>query len=90
MNICGKVDLETPEKILCIAEDHNWFINHHHIESKETLKTVYFGIELSSNRSLLNGPKFNLKYELTNRIYLGPTSTDNDLSFLMCHQGLID
>ena len=31
--------------------------------------------------------KFNIKYKLSNRIYLGPTSTDNDLAFLMCNQG---
>jgi tRNA (guanine10-N2)-methyltransferase len=33
--------------------------------------------------------KFNSPYELKNRIYLGPTSTDNDLAFMMCNQALI-
>jgi len=27
------------------------------------------------------------QYDLKNRIYLGPTSTDHSLSFLMCNQG---
>ena len=29
MNICGKVNLDTPEIILAIAEDHTWFNKHH-------------------------------------------------------------
>lgn len=33
--------------------------------------------------------KFNFKYELNKRIYLGPTSADNDLAFLMCNQALV-
>jgi tRNA (guanine10-N2)-methyltransferase len=46
---------------------------------------VYFGLELSNFRDLKNH-KFNLRYDLANRIYLGPTSTDNDLAFLMINQ----
>ena len=33
--------------------------------------------------------KFNNRYELSKRIYLGPTSADNDLAFMMCNQGRI-
>ncbi len=31
----------------------------------------------------------NLKYDLRTRAYLGPTSCDNDLAFLMANQGAI-
>ena len=33
--------------------------------------------------------KFNGMYELNKRVYLGPTSTFNDLAFLMCNQALV-
>lgn len=33
--------------------------------------------------------KFNTVYELSKRIYLGPTSADNDLAFMMCNQAKI-
>lgn len=33
--------------------------------------------------------KFNTPYELSKRIYLGPTSADNDLAFMMCNQGKV-
>lgn len=48
---------------------------------------MYFGILLCNNK--IATAKFNNKYELSKRIYLGPTSTDNDLAFLMCNQALI-
>lgn len=31
-----------------------------------------------------------MKYQLGNRIYLGPTSTDNDLAFMMCNQANVE
>ncbi len=34
--------------------------------------------------------KFNNPFELNKRIYLGPTSTDNNLAFLMCNQALVE
>lgn len=51
------------------------------------MKKVYFGIELCTNK--IATAKFNSNFELNKRIYLGPTSTDNDLAFLMCNQGLV-
>lgn len=48
---------------------------------------MYFGIELGRNH--IATAKFNYKYELRKRIYLGPTSTDNDLAFMMCNQALV-
>jgi tRNA (guanine10-N2)-methyltransferase len=51
------------------------------------MRQVYFGIELCRNK--IGTAKFNCKFELSKRIYLGPTSTDNDLAFLMCNQALV-
>ena len=44
-------------------------------------------MELCSNQ--IATAKFNHQYELNKRIYLGPTSTFNDLAFLMCNQALV-
>jgi tRNA (guanine10-N2)-methyltransferase len=49
---------------------------------------VYFGLDLANNRQY--GSKISMKYRLSERAYLGPTSTDSELAFLMCHQANID
>lgn len=75
-------------KRLQLIEQHKWYQKHHETSTNETLEKVYFGIELSSCK--INKAKFNIKYQLSNRIYLGPTSADNDLAFLMCNQANIE
>lgn len=42
------------------------------------------GTNLSASKT-----KFNYPYRLSNRIYLGPTSADNDLAFMMCNQAQV-
>lgn len=85
LNILGKVNVNAPQRIFDLIEDHKWYEGHHWESSESTLQRIYFGVELSNFRDLKNH-KFNLRYELPQRIYLGPTSTDNDLAFLMIHQ----
>lgn len=80
--------MKNATKRLQIIEQHKWYQNHHEQSSDATLEKVYFGVELSSCK--LGSAKFNMKYQLGNRIYLGPTSTDNDLAFLMCNQANIE
>lgn len=75
-------------KRLQLIEQHKWYQKHHETNTNETLEKVYFGIELSSCK--INKAKFNIKYQLSNRIYLGPTSADNDLAFLMCNQANVE
>jgi tRNA (guanine10-N2)-methyltransferase len=89
LRVLGKVHANAPERIFDLIEDHRWFEGHHRDPSESTLRRVYFGVELSNFRDLKNR-KFNLKFELPQRIYLGPTSTDNDLAFLMIHQCQIE
>jgi tRNA G10 N-methylase Trm11 len=69
------------------VEEHSWYQGHHKETYETTLRQVFFGIELSRNK--IATAKFNSKFELNKRIYLGPTSTDNDLAFLMCNQALV-
>lgn len=45
-----------------------------------------FGLEAAS---LKEGPRFCSKYRLSKREYLGPTSTDNDLAFLMVNEARV-
>lgn len=87
-DIRGKVDMKKATKKLQLIEQHKWYQNHHEVPSEQTLEKVYFGVELSSCK--LNKAKFNIKYQLGDRIYLGPTSTDNDLAFMMCNQANIE
>lgn len=34
MEIKGKVDLDTPEVIIALVEDHKWFNKHHEVPSE--------------------------------------------------------
>lgn len=84
MDIRGKIDVKNAAKKYQLIEHHDWYEGHHHDDTDQTLKRVYFGIELSSCK--IGRAKFNNLYQLSHRIYLGPTSADNDLAFLMCNQ----
>ena len=87
LNVRGHVTFKNPKIRYQLVEFHEWYQKHHLTSTDQTLKHVYFGIELSCNHK--STAKFNQAYELKKRIYLGPTSTDNDLAFLMCNQALI-
>lgn len=87
LDVQGKIDIKKAKKRVQLVEEHKWFQGHHELDSSETLEKVYFGMELSSSK--IGNAKFNIKYELSKRIYLGPTSADNDLAFLMCNQGKV-
>lgn len=53
---------------------------------RDVFQRFYFGLEVGS---LSLGPRFYSKYRLSEREYLGPTSTDNDLAFLMVNEALV-
>lgn len=87
MDIRGKVDIKKATKRLQLVEQHAWYYGHHETSTETTLEKVFFGIELSSSK--LGKAKFNNNFKLSDRIYLGPTSADNDLAFMMCNQGRV-
>ena len=65
-----KVDLKTPQVVFRI------------IENKED-HLIYFGREVATSRE--EDDTFYHKYDLRKRPYLGPTSTDHLLAFLMAN-----
>jgi tRNA G10 N-methylase Trm11 len=54
------------------------------IENQED-HVIYFGLQLVNNR--VEEDTYHFKYDLKKRPYLGPTSTDHQLAFLMANQG---
>ena len=66
------VDLKNPEMIFKVLEN-------------DADHTIYFGLEVASNR--VEEDTFHWKFDLKKRPYLGPTSTDSQLAFLMANQG---
>lgn len=68
------VDLKNPEIIFKIIEN-----SEDHV--------IYFGTEVASNR--VEEDTFHYKFDLKKRPYLGPTSTDHQLAFLMANQGQV-
>ena len=87
LDVRGKIDIKKATKRFQLIEQHSWYHGHHETEVESTLEKVFFGTELSSCK--LGRAKFNINYQLGQRIYLGPTSADNDLAFLMCNQARI-
>ena len=53
---------------------------------RDVSQVFYFGLEAAG---LPVGPRFYSQYRLSKRDYLGPTSTDNDLAFLMVNEALV-
>lgn len=53
---------------------------------RDVSQVFYFGLEAAG---LPSGPRFHTQYSLSKRDYLGPTSTDNDLAFLMVNEALV-
>ena len=66
------VDLLNPELILHLIDDAR-------------NNQIIFGRQVSTARDA-NGKSFFAKYDLEKRPYLGPTSTDHELAFLMANQ----
>jgi tRNA G10 N-methylase Trm11 len=64
------VDLKNPEIIFKVIENA---VDH----------VIYFGTEVTSNR--VEEDTFHYKFDLKKRPYLGPTSTDHQLAFLMAN-----
>ncbi|KAL4471452.1 hypothetical protein ABPG74_008345 [Tetrahymena malaccensis] len=92
LNMRGKIDLKNPQKKFWIMERHvDPFTKQTDSSITNTLLDIYFGVEIGRSKSCTRiSQKENQtnKYDLRQRAYLGPTSTDNILSFLMCNQGL--
>lgn len=74
----GKVDLKTPQEKL-------WIIENYDKEDNLNPKKIYFGREIIKRPK--GGKKFHGKYVLNQRPFLGPTSTDNDLAFMIVFTG---
>lgn len=76
----GKVDLKKFKNRFWIIENYDNVDDLKEGET-QTLKKIFFGREIVKRPR--GGKKFHGIYELTNRIFLGPTTADNDLAFLM-------
>jgi len=73
----AKCDLKNPQRVFYMIENH----------SPETgLKMKYLAKDIFATR---RHKPFATRFRLSDRIFLGPTSTDAELSFLMCNQGLV-
>jgi tRNA (guanine10-N2)-methyltransferase len=61
------------------------------LEVQEENKTdIYFGYIVANSRwHPRRDETFHQKYDLKKRPYLGPTSTDHELAFLMANQGMV-
>ena len=46
---------------------------------------IIFGRQVASSRNTSTHKTFFAKYDLNKRLYLGPTSTDHELAFLMAN-----
>ena len=66
------INLVNPDMIFKIIEN-------------QTDHVIYFGLQLVDNR--VEEDTYHFKYDLRKRPYLGPTSTDHELAFLMANQG---
>ena len=73
--LAENVELHNPEVILKVIDDTR-------------NQRVIFGREVSEQRDA-EGKTFFSKYNLDKRPYLGPTSTDHELAFLMANQACI-
>lgn len=62
------VDLKNPQVVFKVVENREDHM-------------IYFGTEVASNR--VEEDTYHYKYDLKQRPYLGPTSTDSQLAFLM-------
>ena len=73
----AKCNLKSPERVFIIAENFTKDLK---------LKNKYFGKDIGN---IIKRKCYIHEYRLTNRAFLGPTSTDENLAFLMNNQGLV-
>lgn len=80
LNFKGKVNLRNFKSRFWVIENYS---SHDDLKEgdKQTLMRIFFGREIIKKPR--GGKKFHGIYDLTNRIFLGPTTADNDLAFLM-------
>ena len=71
-----KIDLKNPDIVLKFIEVYKYG------DKGEPLK-AYFATEVLKNPSLYT------KFSLSDRVYLGPTTTDHELAILMANQALV-
>lgn len=85
----GTIDLKKPQIKYWIMERHiDPYTQHTDSSITTTLLDIFFGVEIARSKSCTSvSSKENYVnlYDLKNRVYLGPTSTDNALSFMMCN-----
>ena len=81
----GKCDLKKPDRVFHLIEDYDLLDRS---ESKgKALNRIYFGIELSNTYYTKSKKAWYTKFNLSKRVYLGPTSTDAELAFMMVSFG---
>lgn len=79
-------DLQNPDTTLWLIKEHGL----HDGKGESVLRSVYFGRQVAAARSTdkkrsgAHGAYFH-KYELSKRAVLGPTTLDNELSFIMAN-----
>lgn len=79
----GKACIKEPDRVFWLIQ--NWkFVEK---DGSSFYDQVFFGKEIV--KSNFDNKTFNAKYTLKNRLYLGPTSTDHELAFLMANQARI-
>lgn len=66
------IDLENPEVIFGVL-------------SITDAGVIYFGKEIATHKKHKEADTFHTKFDLRKRPYLGPTSTDHELAFLMAN-----
>jgi len=83
----GKLDLKKANRWFYVMEDWQWLDKN---GSEKELLRIYFGKQLIDVHKFhpKKGP-WCTKYELSDRIYIGPTSTTPELAFYMANQGLV-
>lgn len=88
----GDVDLNSFTHEYMIVEQHEECYTRIKDDEKgktRTLKHVFFGLVVARQRGRKSKQSFYYKYDLTDRAYLAPTSTDNTLAFLMANQAVV-
>ena len=74
--IQGKCDLASPDRVFILGELYEY--------PSQKLLRVFWGKDLFK---IQKRTPFNSRYALTNRLMLGPTSTEHNLAFLMANMG---
>jgi len=85
LDFTGKINLNDPQNVFLILED--WENNHVKGNLEYKMRRSYFGLQICKYGK--GKDAVNAGYELPLRPYLGPTSTDNDLAFLMANQAMV-